>query len=156
MSDPNGPSDEEQIRSLLARLAQAADLCPDEDLDAGYVQLFTADAVWDNSGGSSAVGGFTPIRRGHDEIRAGAIERRRLGWQGPGSRTMHTVLSSDIRIDGDEARVTSCFVFYGADAQGKPELRSIGHYFDTFRRVDGAWKLAHRRNPNAWDPPGAA
>jgi hypothetical protein len=51
-----------------------------------------------------------------------------------------------VRVDvKDEGAATSqAYWMFFANTSTTPELRSMGQYNDTFRYVDGAWKLAHR------------
>ena len=59
-------ADELEIRNLIAQLAQMADMLTIDELDT-YLACFTEDAVWDMAGN---------VRKGHDEIRAGAEDLR--------------------------------------------------------------------------------
>jgi uncharacterized protein (TIGR02246 family) len=122
--------DELAVRNLVARVAQYAD---DPDVDA-YVALFTPDAVWDMPGAP---------RRGHAEIRAGSLERRKAGQTGPGSNTRHVVSTVAVRVDGDSAFADSVWQFY-VDTASAPRLQLMGTYRDECRRVGDEWKLAHR------------
>ena len=134
MSDPapRRVADELEIRNVVARLAQLADT---GEIDA-YVDLFTEDAVWDMPGSP---------RRGRDDIRAGALERRRGGTAGPGSDTRHVISTVAVTADGgDTATAESYWLFYG-DSAATPKLQLLGSYRDTFRRTPQGGKLAHRR-----------
>jgi len=122
--------DELAVRNLVARVAQYAD---GPDVDA-YVALFTSDAVWDMPGAP---------RRGQDEIRAGAEERRTAGTIGPGSNTRHVVSTIAVTVDGDSATADSVWQFY-ADTATAPRLQLMGTYRDECRRVGSRWKLARR------------
>jgi uncharacterized protein (TIGR02246 family) len=123
--------DELAVRNLVARVAQYAD---GPDVDA-YVSLFTPDAVWDMPGAP---------RRGHDEIRAGSMERRQAGQIGPGSNTRHVVSTVAVRVHADHAIADSVWQFY-VDTAAAPRLQLMGTYHDEFRRVGQEWKLAHRQ-----------
>jgi ketosteroid isomerase-like protein len=124
-------ADELEIRNLIHRLAQLAD---DGQLEE-YIQLFTEDAVWEGAG--------YPARRGHADILTGARERRASGIAGPGTHTRHVVANSVIQLQGDAARATSVFHFYG-NTDATPELRILGVYNDELRRTPKGWKLARR------------
>ena len=132
-------SAENEIRNLLARLAQLADA---GEVDA-YVGLMTDDVVWAMPA-SPHVGLAASARTGHDEIAAGARDRIAAGLQGPGTHTMHTVTTTAITMTSDvDATADSAFVFWTNTAT-EPTATSVGRYRDTFRRVDGEWKLARR------------
>ncbi len=122
--------DELAVRNLIAKVARLAD---GDDVDA-YVDQFTPDASWEMPG--AAV-------RGHDEIRAGSIERRRTGLVGSGAATRHVVSTSVVAVDGDTAEADSTFQFF-VDTTTTPRLSMIGTYQDHFVRTDAGWKLARR------------
>lgn len=127
------------IRDVLARLAQTADA---GDVDA-YVDLMTDDVVW-TMPASPHLGLAASERVGRSAIAEGARERLAAGLQGPGSHTMHTVTTTSISPVSDvEAIADSSFVFWTA-TESAPTPTSIGRYHDTFRLIDGAWKLARR------------
>ncbi len=136
-------ADELEIRNLLSRLAQLADDA--EDLDE-YLQLFTEDAVWE----AARFG----VKKGREEIRVGAEERRAGGTSGPGTHTRHLITTSVIQVDGDAATGRSVFL-YLVDTQTHPALSMIGVYEDILRRTSDGWKLAHRRIVSATEPPTA-
>lgn len=125
-------ADELAVRNVVARLAQLAD---HGDLD-DYVQLFTTDASWEFPGGP---------RRGRADIRAGAEDRRASGVTGPGSATRHviTTLAVDV-VDGTTAEADSYWLFV-RETTSSPTIFNMGHYHDTFRFEDGAWRLARRQ-----------
>jgi uncharacterized protein (TIGR02246 family) len=123
--------DELAVRNVVARVAQFAD---GPDVDA-YVSLFTPDAVWDMPGAP---------RQGHDQIRAGSMERRAAGQIGPGSNTRHVVSTVAVHIHEDHAVADSVWQFY-VDTASAPRLQLMGTYHDEFRRLGQEWKLARRR-----------
>ena len=123
--------DELAVRNVVARVAQYAD---GPDVDA-YVALFTPDAVWDMPGAP---------RRGHAEIRDGSEERRAAGQIGPGSNTRHVVSTMAVRVHNDHAIADSVWQFY-VDTNTAPRLQLMGTYHDELVRMNGEWKLAHRR-----------
>jgi 3-phenylpropionate/cinnamic acid dioxygenase small subunit len=124
-----------QIRNLLARLAHATDLASDDELDSKYLACFTEDAIWEAPPSIS--------RNGHAEIRASAMDRRRTKAGGPGSHTLHVVTPGYIQIQGNDASAISSYVYYGL-AEGPAKILSLGLYNDTFRYVDGAWRVSRR------------
>jgi uncharacterized protein (TIGR02246 family) len=135
MNEPGERSavaDELAIRNLVARIAHLADF---GDLDE-YEQLFTKDASWEMPNGP---------RRGRDDIRAGAEERRRTGVTGPGTATRHSITTIAVELTGDDTAFgDSYFVFY-RDTTSSPTVFNMGHYHDDFQFVDGRWRLARRR-----------
>jgi len=125
-------ADELEIRNLVARLAQLADM---GDLNE-YVSLFTEDASWEMPGAP---------RRGHADIMAGAQDRRSSGTTGPGSNTRHVISTLSVQGDGsDEATSDSYWLFYG-NTTTAPAVQLMGHYHDTMRRTADGWKLARRQ-----------
>lgn len=128
-----------EIRDVLARLAQYADSGDPDD----YVALFSDDAIWDMPD-NDRIGLRGSRRQGRNDIRAGVHERRAAGVQGPGSDTLHAVMTTSIDFDGpDTAHAHSYFQFYASTASA-PTLQNMGQYRDTFRRTPDGWKLAHR------------
>lgn len=125
-------ADELEIRNLLARLAQLAD---DGDLNE-YIGLFTEDAIWE-------MPAYSP-RRGHEDLLAGARERRAAGTQGPGTNTHHVIVNVAVWLDGDNARTKAYFMFVG-NTNAAPVYRSMGVYNDRFVRTAAGWKMQHRQ-----------
>lgn len=122
--------DELEIRNLIARVARYAD---GDDVEA-YVALFTPDASWEMPGAE---------RRGHDDIRAGSLERRAAGAIGPGSHTRHVVSTVTVELDGDRATAASTWQFF-THTDTSPQLALMGTYDDTFVRTPDGWRLARR------------
>ena len=92
--------DELDIRNLVARLAQLADM---GDLNE-YVSLFTEDATWEMPGAP---------RRGQVDIMAGAEDRRSSGTTGPGSNTRHVISTLSVQSDGSDEAISDCYwLFY--------------------------------------------
>lgn len=129
-----------EIRNVLARLAQLADA---GELDE-YLSLFTDDAVWELPA-NEKMGLPASVRRGVDDIAAGARERRASGGQGPGTDTLHVLTTVSVDVDADAGRATSRAVFlFFSDASTKPTPLTMGRYQDELRRTPDGWKLAHR------------
>ncbi|MGW0045306.1 nuclear transport factor 2 family protein [Rhodococcus sp. NPDC003348] len=129
----------EAIRSLIARIAHAADEASVET----YAQLYTDDAVWEMTG-TTASGAKPQVSRGLAEIMAAVRERRGAGIAGPGTDTRHLTTCVAVSVDGpDTARAESVWQFY-AETATAPRLTSMGRYHDLFRREDGRWLLAQR------------
>jgi len=127
-------ADELEIRNLLARVAQLAD---SGDIDE-YMACYTRDAVW-SMPANPANGLPASTKEGHDDIRAGVVERRAGGVQGPGSNTRHVVTTSTVTVSGDTATGTSYFMFMSGAA-----IQSVGQYDDRFVRGEDGWMVAHR------------
>ncbi|GAA4481925.1 hypothetical protein GCM10023094_30910 [Rhodococcus olei] len=129
----------EAIRSLIARVAHAAD---EAALEA-YTQLYTEDAVWEMTGATRA-GARPQVCTGRTEIVAAARERRDAGIAGPGTATRHVTTCVAVTVDtADSARAESVWQFF-VDTTTAPSLSGMGRYHDVFRRVDGRWLLARR------------
>lgn len=131
-------ADELAIRNLIAAVAQLADAGAVDD----YLALFTDDAVWEMPD-NPTVGVGASRRTGRDEIRAGVVERRDAGVQGPGSHARHVITTVRVAVDGDTATGQIYWLFYG-DTATAPVLRSMGQYDDTYRRGRNGWQLARR------------
>jgi uncharacterized protein (TIGR02246 family) len=124
-------ADELEIRNLVARLAQLADM---GDLDE-YVSLFTEDASWEMPGAP---------RRGQADILAGARDRRNSGTTGPGSNTRHVISTLSVQSHGSDEAVSDCYWLFYANTTTKPAVQLMGHYHDTLVRQPDGWKLARR------------
>src|SRR5690349_9276267 len=93
--------DYEKIRQLLIAYCHCLDF---GDID-GYVQCFTADAVFEMMQPPHVK--IASFYRGHDEIRAFAEAH----WiRGAGQRGRHHILNSRIKEEGNGARVVSYHV----------------------------------------------
>lgn len=123
---------ESEIRNLVARLGHLAD---DGDLEV-YITLFTEDAVWR---------GPTGTHQGHEDLLAGARQRRADKIQGPGTDTRHVNTTLWVEVDGpDTARAQSYYLYLRQAGTQSPVLAMSGRYDDTFRRTPDGWKLASR------------
>ena len=85
-------------------------------------------------------------RHGRDDILADARERRAEGVTGPGSATRHVITTLAVTVDDPAGTATadSYWLFY-RETTTAPVLFGIGHYHDTVRSEDGAWRIARRR-----------
>jgi len=134
-----GPSADGEIRTVLARIAQLAD---NGALDE-YVTLFAEDAVWAMPENPS-MGMPASEKRGRDEIRAGAEDRRASGVQGPGTETRHVLTTTAVTVESEtRATARSYFQFYASTAS-QPVLRNMGQYDDVLVRGEHGWQLQHR------------
>jgi uncharacterized protein (TIGR02246 family) len=125
-------SDELAIRTLLARLAQAADGGDLED----YIDMFTEDASWEFPLGP---------RHGRADIRQGAQERRDQKVTGPGSSTRHVITTVAVEIDSEDAATADSYWIFYRDTATEPKIFNMGHYHDAFTREAGSWRLARRQ-----------
>ncbi|MGE0877715.1 MAG: nuclear transport factor 2 family protein [Acidimicrobiia bacterium] len=128
-------ADELAVRNLLARIAHAADVSTDEELESDYLPLYTDDAVWDLAGTEQV---------GRAAILAAARARRATGTQGPGTNTKHILTTSAVEVDGDEATHVGCYMML-ADTRSQPRIMSTGTYRDTLKRTPDGWKMARRQ-----------
>jgi hypothetical protein len=124
---------------IVAGIARSCDLGTIEQ----YLSFMTQDAVFEFPA-MPHLGVAAHVVRGHDEIRQGVVSRRSTGAAGPGSHTVHLISTTNAwTIDADTVRALSFFTYYG-DTDKAPVLRTMGHYDNTFRKVDGVWLLSHR------------
>ncbi|MGK4585096.1 nuclear transport factor 2 family protein [Kitasatospora sp. HPMI-4] len=106
--------------------------------DPGSVaDLFTADGVWEWPHGERRVQGREALRAYFASRPADRLSRRMCG------NILVTVVSPDA------ATATSYFATYRVDGYTGGMLppmlpANVGHYEDTFRKVDGRWLLATR------------
>ena len=119
------------VQQLLARFATATDVGTLEE----YGGCLTDDAV--------ILIGDSTTRTGRAEIVAAMAGSREAGLFGPGSRSVHLNGASVVVVDGDEASVSTPFLFVSA-ASGSPEPVGAGRYADTCRRTDDGWRIARR------------
>jgi 3-phenylpropionate/cinnamic acid dioxygenase small subunit len=138
-------ADELEIRNTVARLSHLADSGTDQDIDA-YLDIYLEDGAW----APMLPPGATPSaqsleRRGRDQIRAGVLERRKGGLQGPGSHSKHFVTTTMITFQSDDEAVSrSNFIVYNDTDTRPPSVYSVGEYRDYFTRSGGGWKLSRR------------
>ncbi|HXA34137.1 MAG TPA: nuclear transport factor 2 family protein [Acidimicrobiales bacterium] len=133
-------ADEMEIRNLVAHLAHLADMA--KDLDE-YLECFTEDAVWEFPGDGEGLAHSQNM--GRDAIKADRFERRNDRFQGPGTNTRHVNTTLSVRVLSDETAEAESYWLFVTDTTGQPQVRSMGHYFDRFRRTDDGWKFASRQ-----------
>jgi 3-phenylpropionate/cinnamic acid dioxygenase small subunit len=134
MDTKNRTADELEIRNLLARLLWEADNAGIDDLDT-YVSCFTEDAEWEM---------FGDVRRGHEDLRHGAEERRRTGMMGPGTTVFHFLACTEVSFEGDQKATARSYIQAYRNGPHDPELFLMGQYHDVVRRTETGWKLAKR------------
>lgn len=129
-----------EIHQALARLAHLADGGGIEE----YLDLYTADAVWEIAG-IPQTATMATRRVGRADIRDGVVSRRDTGGQGPGSATQHVVHTIEVHPGPDGTATSHAnYAFYGKTTTA-PVLLAMGQYHDTWKLDGGGWKLAHRR-----------
>jgi 3-phenylpropionate/cinnamic acid dioxygenase small subunit len=119
-----------------------AQLADGGDIDE-YVACYAEDAVWEMPA-NPAVGLTAATLDGAAAIRAGAVDRRAAGVQGPGTHTRHHVGTTSVDVRDDQATAQSYFVFY-ADTTGAMRPQTMGEYFDAFTCGPSGWRLRYRR-----------
>jgi 3-phenylpropionate/cinnamic acid dioxygenase small subunit len=112
-----------------------AQLADDGGLDE-YILLFTEDATWEFPGAP---------RRGRAEIMAGAQQRRSEHVTGPGTASRHVITTVAIRLDDATSATADSYWSFWRDTTTSPALFNMGHYHDTVRWDDGAWRIARRQ-----------
>lgn len=116
--------DKDEIRELTAKYCYAV-VAQDS---VALVNMFTEDGVFDMSPDM------------HFEGRAELTElyTAKIGDVGP----KPFIQSHVVKVDGDNA-TGNCAVEIRLIDKGQA-VTACGHYNDTYRRVDGEWKFAHR------------
>jgi SnoaL-like domain len=99
-----------------------------------YGRVYADDAVWETA---------SERQVGIEQIVAAAAARRADGATGPGTASRHIVTPMAVRVDRDDATVSSYFLFIRSTSSG-PGIAVAGVYEDRLRRIDGAWKIQHR------------
>jgi 3-phenylpropionate/cinnamic acid dioxygenase small subunit len=128
------------VRDVIAAIAHTCDWGTVDE----YLEHLTDDAVW-SMPPNPALGLDATTRTGRAEVRAGVEERRRLGLQGPGSRTMHVVQTIQIvAVDGVDVTTRASWLYLAARDEGVV-VQSLGRYDDRFRAdATGRWRLSER------------
>jgi hypothetical protein len=123
----------EAIRDLVARYNAGADGGRFDEV----LELFAPDAVMDIT---------TEIFNGRDEIEGlfRRTQQRVLDARpAPGARqyVRHFTATLQIDVEGPDAARSRCY-YQVIMAHG---LDHWGRYIDRYRKVDGAWRFAHRK-----------
>ena len=119
-------SDEELIRTLIARCAQLTD---DRAHDK-VAELFAED-------GRFIVGDTDATGRQEISTSLAAISA-------PDRRSKHLTANSVIEVDGERARGFTDLLFLRATDEGLAPV-AAGRYFDTFIKSNGQWFFTERR-----------
>lgn len=104
---------------------------------SSVADLFTPDGIWEWPAGDRRIAGREALRDYFDGRPADRLSRRMC------TNILVTVTSPDT------AAATTYFATYRVDgySEGMVPPRpptQVGHYEDTFRKVDGTWLLANR------------
>jgi 3-phenylpropionate/cinnamic acid dioxygenase small subunit len=131
-----------QIREVVAKLAYLADTCPNEEVEARYMTLFTEDAEWSVS---NPAAGSAESRSGSADIYAGVAARRAGGTQGPGSNLRHLVTTVVVQVREDGTALSEAYALIMAKTNTtSPVIVGVGNYTDEFVYSEGNWKVASR------------
>jgi 3-phenylpropionate/cinnamic acid dioxygenase small subunit len=125
-------ADELEIRNAIALIAHLADMGTDVD---EYIGCFTVDAHW-----------LMPNapRKGHDDIKAGWLERRKINQTGPDSHSRHHITTIRVEADGSDVATSDSYFIFFVNTTTSPTVQLMGHYHDTWQRSAQGWKLARR------------
>ena len=116
--------DKDEIRELTAKYCYAVVAQDSEAL----INMFTEDGVFDMS----------PQMHFEGREQLAKLYSTQIGEVGP----KPFIQSHVIKIDGDNA-TGNCAVEIRLVDKGEA-VTACGHYNDTYRRVNGEWKFAHR------------
>lgn len=129
-------SDRAEIQDLLFHYADIIDRCAAEELRP----LFTEDAQIDYSAFGGSVGDV--------DTTIAFLKEAMPAF----SNTQHLNGNIQIKVQGDsaEGRVM-CFNPMEMQIDDKPQVFMLGlWYVDSYRRVDGDWRIASRREVKSW------
>ena len=131
---------ESQVRRLMARYMDLCDVPRAETQVSELAQLFTVDAIWEGVGSQTAQ--TFGQHRGRDAVAAFVG-----GYLPPSDHfrlNLHYLTSESIVVDGSGAQGQWIMQQISTYADGRNELFGTRLNID-FRRVDGAWLMAHFR-----------
>ena len=138
-TDAMGPDAQDQLAEIACKRAITAYCVAADSHDlAGFLNVFTADAVWERPGKVEL--------RGHQEIASFFRDRPK------DVTTCHVSSNALVEVmDGSTARGTSLATVYRRQGNASPEHDAISptsiiEYLDEFRReTDGEWRIASRK-----------
>lgn len=125
-------ADEWAVRNTISRLAMYADGLGSVD---EYAALFTEDCEWLMPGAP---------RKGREDIRTGAAERRAAGGVGPGSNSRHMISTTVVEFTGPDEAVADSYFTYLVDTHETPRVQLVGYYHDTLQRAPEGFLMARR------------
>jgi hypothetical protein len=139
--DPSEMSDRLDLQELAFAYAAALD---ERDGEA-FAGLFTPNAhlgVYDPDSEKPLLG-----YDGHDEIR------QAIALLDPYDETLHVMTNHRVALDGENATGTVyCLAHHISVRDGtRCNLVMTIRYYDRYRRVDGAWRFAHRKIVRFWN-----
>lgn len=127
--------DRTEIQNLAGRYSHALD----NGIPEAWAEVWTEDGVMEMVTQERWITG--------DELRA-------LAAAGDAPQSRHMPSTFVIDGAGDEASMSSYVTVVRCDDPAKIVFQ--GRYVDTLRRVDGAWKIAHRTILTDWIEPATA
>jgi uncharacterized protein (TIGR02246 family) len=121
--------DREEIRDLYARYAHTIDNGRFDE----WIECFTEDGVFE----SPRFGRHA----GRDGLRRfAAIYKESLG----GAKPFHQMTNVLFAVHGERA-TGCCYLTYYHCKDGHAALSAAGHYTDSLRKVNGAWRFESRK-----------
>jgi uncharacterized protein (TIGR02246 family) len=121
--------DREEIRDLYARYAHTIDNGRFDE----WIECFTEDGVFE----SPRFGRHA----GRDGLRRfAAIYKESLG----GAKPFHQMTNVLFTVHGERA-TGCCYLTYYHCKDGHAALSAAGHYTDSLRKVNGAWRFESRK-----------
>ena len=140
MTSTEAIPDEEAIRNVLGRYYQYVD---DHDY-ASWEALLSEDF-------RMVIGGR--VTEGRDANAAEHVAEHPLSYP----RGRHLLTNTVVAVDGDQASTTSDWIWVGEVGVLRSRqllVLEMGRAVDTFRRIDGAWKISARdQRPLFFQPP---
>jgi ketosteroid isomerase-like protein len=124
--------------AILEALAMYSHTLDNGD-DAGWVQLFTEDAVWE----AYPKGADTPSIRheGHDGITRFAASMR---TNGAGTQVRHLKVNTIfVELTPERARIRSNGLLTAVPSGGEGRIALTGIYAETFRKTAQGWLIQH-------------
>lgn len=131
--------EQQRERRAVEERLLAYSRCIDSGDEAGWVDCFTADGVFEMR---SPLPGY-PVRRvaGPDELS----EFIAAHTGPPEVHHKHIYAMPEITVEGSAASARGYVVHLVEAEDGRPELQAFGRYLDTLRRCeDGRWRIAER------------
>ena len=120
----------EDIEAIKQLKALYCEICDDDHNPDRISGVFTEDAVWEGKGIGRA--------EGHEEIQA--LFR---SFQQMMSFSQHMTMNPRIHVDGTHAEGTWYFFGPFTFRDGNQAKWQATRYHETYRKTDGAWRIAH-------------
>jgi 3-phenylpropionate/cinnamic acid dioxygenase small subunit len=120
-------SDADKIRNLLAHCSRMLDTRQFHD----WADTFTEDGSFNNTRGRAALVA---------SMSEGTLAKN------PELKRVHSIVNSEIAVDGDSATCVSDLIMYEKWATDDPWTMQVARYDDVLTRsADGEWRFASRR-----------